>query len=1041
MHAAFAILVFHLAFLGTAATVEDGVTSTAVFNLGRLVNDAEDFAQGQHTAGQTALARVQAMKDALAKKILNKEIKALPYTEAELGEGMAVTTLKDTASEGYDSFKALAKTIEGQKAEVEKKLLKAEAKQTAAEKKEMKSRKDSAELRTKLRTSKAKQAPKGQGELVDKLREDVTSLKESIEDYKKNLASTKKRAAAQMKKMKEYFDDSLSKNKAELDQQRQDDNEALKDYKKVLESHWYSNSSQINTYKKKYNEAENTIKDLEEEVKDNDRRHKEMEQALKADFGAKERDLVRKFENQLSKQSKATAGEKQKEAWDKEEVIEAKEKAKEDNAAMSEAVKANAGLQDKEKLAESKLDALAKKEKGEVKAAEETVAKLELQKDLEKVNENQAETKVSASEAKASLQMQEAKDEAEEKVKGAQSDASQKLEEMRNKLKRMQEKYATTESLQKANEKERIAQARASADEEIDKIQERKTVIQTQEQATEQRESDEKEKVGLMKEELERAKTQIKELERTQKQEEDRFKSQIAKDSDRIKKRAGARTMAQAEKQQAEAAEVKNAALDAALKKAVARAKQLAQHKDDAQKKADDYKTKLEKAEYKLFLEKKKATDLDAKLKKSELKRDMDRKSAQHDMELGEAEKDKDGRMEVKYKYEVKAAEALKQQVAMEQSKNAVSFSKSQKWEAKAQKYKQAMYAANAHARRIGARVRKEWAMKMIKEQDAHTKALLKLKHFVALRQAKHDAELLRVKNQRDSAKRSADKATAAGANQEEVFKYVAGMVSEQAVRGRVLRDYMAKMQKIRQKYNKQLGKEWKDEIKRLRKELDKYKNGAEIAKYKYKVMQLQHQLKEKHQQRVIKMEVKRSQELDIQTLLSAAIKQASKGSDGRSEEENRKRVDAAVEAVIRTVKAADTQKGKDLATKADQEVDLPGSSSHQSPAEMRATIQKLRAELKSRRKETAVSDEQTKSQKTDHRKKVVTPKQEKLLRQLQNLVKMSGQSKGKTKIETDIQEVPLAEVQTGPGHHGDASGSKGLGELRTGAFLSPLRN
>merc|ERR1711988_1910682 len=186
--------------------------------------------------------------------------------------------------------------------------------------------------------------------------------------------------------------------------------------------------------------------------------------------------------------------------------------------------------------------------------------------------------------------------------------------------------------------------------------------------------------------------------------------------------------------------DVKLAQKEQALQSAMARANQLSKQNDGLQRQLEKFKNKAERSEYKVSLEKQKAAKAAMNLEKQKIATAAIRRTAKHDQELGEAKNAKDGRMEVKYKYEVKAAEALKQQIAMEQSKSAVSFSKNQKWEAKAQKYKQAMYAAEAHARRIAARVRKKWAMKMIKEQDTHTKSLMKLKHLIAVRQAKHDA-------------------------------------------------------------------------------------------------------------------------------------------------------------------------------------------------------------------------------------------------------------------------------------------------------------
>ena len=92
--------------------------------------------------------------------------------------------------------------------------------------------------------------------------------------------------------------------------------------------------------------------------------------------------------------------------------------------------------------------------------------------------------------------------------------------------------------------------------------------------------------------------------------------------------------------------------------------------------------------------------------------------------------------MEKKYKFQVKSNGAFRQQVQMLQAKNSLGDSKSLKWQSKAQKYKQMLQGAFNHAREVASRVRKEWAMKMIKEQDKHTKELMKIKNLMGKRQA-----------------------------------------------------------------------------------------------------------------------------------------------------------------------------------------------------------------------------------------------------------------------------------------------------------------
>merc|ERR1711924_464969 len=135
-----------------AAGVEDGATE--VFALDELVDTADQFAKrATLPSAESALQRVEAMKKALTAKLLNKEISKLPYTEAELGEGMAVGALKAKGkiAKSYDAFKRLGKVLEGKNAALKKKMIKLQKGKTKAEKKELLARKAGAKLRKKIR--------------------------------------------------------------------------------------------------------------------------------------------------------------------------------------------------------------------------------------------------------------------------------------------------------------------------------------------------------------------------------------------------------------------------------------------------------------------------------------------------------------------------------------------------------------------------------------------------------------------------------------------------------------------------------------------------------------------------------------------------------------------------------------------------------------------------------------------------------------------------------------------------------------------------
>merc|ERR1711934_612048 len=297
------LLVFEAAVISQALEDEQG--STAVFDLGHLVDDAQQFVEGAKVKdpAQSALERVEAMKNRLAKKLLNKEISKIPYSETELGEGMAVSAVKG-GEKAYSSFKTLSKTIEGQKDQLRKKMLKATAKMTKAEKKELLSRKAAAELRKKLRHSVQKKKEKK----AAKFKSEAARLKKEL---KKQRVAAAKALKLQKQKLKHFKKDTREQRRKEKKMQAQSREEDLfqvQKYKQSLQKHWYQNMKKIHKYKKIAAAAKDKIKDLTTEVKDNDTKFKEMEAGLKAQFLSKEGGILRKMGKKLKKQSKKTEG-------------------------------------------------------------------------------------------------------------------------------------------------------------------------------------------------------------------------------------------------------------------------------------------------------------------------------------------------------------------------------------------------------------------------------------------------------------------------------------------------------------------------------------------------------------------------------------------------------------------------------------------------------------------------------------------------------------------------------------------------------------
>lgn len=845
-----------------------------------------------------------------------------------------------------------------------------------------------------------------------------------------------------MKALKKEVRRKNRKRKKELAQKKEQTMQNLAKYKDGLSKQWYVNIKQVSKWKHMVRGAKDKLKDLKADVKNNDRKFKEMETGLKAKFTAHEIDYMKKAQNKLKKEAKQTAGQKQKDTWDKLKVRDAKNKENKENKIMSKALKVNSKLVSQEKKAESKLHDVKKKERQEVKQDSRKVNSLKLKDDLEKLKQKRAEDKVAVTKARQKRRGNKLKKKTSKLVAAVKAEEAKKLRRMKRRMLKLKAQYDTRERLEKADAQKQAVVQREARDKMVQGIKTEEREMQVKEQKERATAEDQKQKLMRDKDKRKHLKQKLKKERAREKRVQNFLKGKLQKDAHRIEKRAGSRTVAAAERKELKAEKSVIVAKDAALKRATKRARKLAKRKDHLQKLADKYKRRNKHSQFRAYLAKKQARDLKLKYEKMKLKLSMAKKKVKHEEELGEAGGEKEALkgMEMKYKFEVKSNVAAKKQVQMLQANQALRGSKSLKWEAKAQKYKQMIQGALNHARKVATRVRKEWAMKLIKEQDMHTKELMKLKHLMGTRQAQQDAKIVKLHAKADAAERAASKAGNAAGNQEAMSNYIAGLVAEQAVRAKVLRVYMNKSMKIRQKYNKKLGSEWKDEIKRLKKTLRGYKNGRKLTQLKYKIMKLKHKLKESKKQKHIHLEVRRIQNLDIATLLHGAISTAQKGSEKRTAEENRKRVVSAVNAVIAAVMAGDRAKGAKLAAKATQnQMNMAAPQAGTKPdqslsiSSLQATIQKLQqqnTQLKKKVHAGAALAKASRKTKVNTELAHMTKKQRRLWNQLHNLVQASSLPSENLTIKTSkTSPIPavnaIAAIKTAQ-----------IGALQKGVFL-----
>ena len=275
-------------------------------------------------------------------------------------------------------------------------------------------------------------------------------------------------------------------------------------------------------------------------------------------------------------------------------------------------------------------------------------------------------------------------------------------------------------------------------------------------------------------------------------------------------------------------------------------------------------------------------------------------------------------------------------------------------------------------------------------------------------------------------------------------------------------------------------------QVKKLKKKVKQLQNGHTIAKLRERIMSMKQKAMLKAGNQKVKLELKRSQNLDIQSLLHAAIDEAGKHAHHMTAEMHRKRVRAAVMAVTQLVGAADRKKGKEIADEAMQDIYTPmrpispGDKKYVSKLEsqnkrLRAKLQRYEAAGKIPVKKGPVELERAAIRRAGTRGGGrLSSKQQTLMGKLDNLIKLDNLPGANRKVsESSAKTMPpaaeLGEVQQLPSselgeaqrrqkgrqeeeftnrvddqlhHAAEVAGVRNVddevGELKKGAFLVP---
>ena len=958
------------------------------------------------------------MKKALAKKMLNEQMGMMPFSESELGEGLAVqSTLKapKTVSEKYDNFKSLAKAIEIAKKELKEKNKKYKAKFVVLEKQALKARAEAAKMRIEVRRAKANAAPPGmRASDFAELKKKLSAAQAKLAGAKKELKQEQKQEKKDIAAVKEEAEKEIEGDKKELSKQKKIDLKKMKTFEKAAEKNFAMKKGTVAKEEKKVRDLKNKVKHLKSEIKDDKKMAKDMKIGLKAKYEAEERDVIRNEERKVAEQKRKVAGEKQKDEWDKTKAAEASDEAAKEKKVMGEAVKANTGLKEQEQNAENNLKKLEKREEQEVEGATKKVRDLKLKADLEKVSEDNAKTKVSGAKAKYAEKAKEELDMAKKEEAAIKSKADHEIKKMQRKVSNLKQEEKSEVALEKQKAKIKMEQNQIEADKQISAINNREGQFQTKAQEAQKQIEQQKERISALEDKVKNAKNTVKEEERIASRQVKELQKTVKKDAKRIAKRAGLRTVDAAQKVELKSEQTQMKIDEKELETDRKKLAQLTRADDKDSRKAAALQTKLKQEQYKAFLLRKKGQEAKLELKKEKIKERIAEKTAKDSEAIGRNEENRGEKaMFEKYKAEAKLVATVKNQLAQEQSKVALGSSKATKFEAEAQKYKNGMTAAQLHSRRIADRVRKKWAAKLISEQDAHTKEILKLKKLMAVRQTKHDTAVRKLRGQVRRLSSAKSKYKGAAQNEAQQMKYMASQLGEQSTKEHVLQKYMQKSGEQRQRYMKKLVAGYDKQARKLKKKIKDLQNGREVAKLREQIMGMKQQAKADARKRTIKMELKRSQNLDIQSLLYAAIKEAGKGAHNLPPAVARKRVKAAVMAVTQLVGAADKRKGKEIADQAIMDVDqhmplISGGGAQnarelqQENAKLRAKLARLEAAQQVPIQPTVKEMQQSAAKHQMNKGGKMTRQQKNLMGKLDNLLRLQKLPRRNAKIEED---------------------------------------
>jgi len=882
------------------------------------------------------MRRIRLEQAALEKKLLQQELKKLPFSQRQLGEGVAMrSALQKEEAKAKGDFVEKSFSLVDRWKNAEKKL---KVQKTKFAQEKTKLEKDAAKAKEKLSAMKDKLKNMIPNNKLAKIEKKDAKDKKKAEKWKKKAS----KLAGEEKQEKVEAEKKVAKAKADESKIRQDSEKKVeqgeeKEVEQVaagtedVKKKYYVNMIEVNTWKKKITENEGKMKDLKSKIKDLQKRGTQTKSALalkeKQDLNA----LQAKDTKKLAKEKVKEKGLVQKLEWDKRKVNKAKTAQKKEATVMAAALGRNDKLKEDEKSEASKLK--VETQSAHLKELRDTgkLNQVKISEAVEREEAKESTERIENIRSRAAEKVKERKEEGDAGVQSAKDDAAQQVNDLKSKVAKLEDKVQSVKNIEASDVQKDVTKQMMGEQADELKMENTLKAVEDEEQQTLKAKVKDDEKVTTLKAKLEDEHQHEAALIAKEKEDTAGMEQVLAKDEKSLKKRVGSRQVAAVLQQNLDA---KSQELKKTEKELQAQQKQLQTLTDSnsaLEKTSTQYKHKFDHAQYRVAVKKEKLDQLDfeyqkLKVKHALLKQQKGGGGAAKD--LGEAGAARD-MYENKYKVQIKVGAAADKEVELLKARAHLLYTQSSRAEAKAQRIETEKEEEIKHGQRVADAVRAKWSTKLVNEEVKHSKTLMKMKHKLEGVELKSEKKLVKADKKLDREKIIANKAENEARNERIAGKFTTEMVGRQQVKAGEMRAYVKNMEKLRHRYNKQYQTEYETEIKKLQRKVEGFKNKRLYVKMQYKILKLQQRLKEAHHSTGTQQDEDydnydtdssssklrgnrgnrgnggnggngiHQQSVDLGTMLAAAIKRVDKKAAHMTVEEQRKRLSAAVNAIV----------------------------------------------------------------------------------------------------------------------------------------------